>query len=448
MTKLRLLLILLLLSVFSCSQKSPVESEPKRAEESKKKSYSIIVSSDGYSVLNDNFEVVGKNVFPDTVLSSVLFEDKLYLLSSVIRIVNMNTMQVSQSMAPGNKPTRNILIANRQGVIYISGTNLVFKDKTKEQFLLSGDSPITDVRENPYHSYVYCTDSMGFMYAIDLETKTLKRRFFIGRVKSFGFAKYGTRILAVTDKSFLVLDYETLNIIFEKKDFYSSALSLETSDLMFLYSGIDRKCWIYSNIDYKKKTDFTTDEKDITLHTADDSLMLLFSKERKTLTLFNREKKVFRKRIQLDGTLSFLDLRSDRALLMNDSLLFAVSLKSDSVRKINYYPKFVACHSLDSEDELKSKEEEVRQSTLKNVYSVQIYALSNVKYAQNMAEQVKTKTGTSDVFIADTTISGKVVFRVFAGKFAEREQADILREELIRKGYGRDILVKRIKVDD
>ena len=72
----------------------------------------------------------------------------------------------------------------------------------------------------------------------------------------------------------------------------------------------------------------------------------------------------------------------------------------------------------------------------------------NEKYAQNMADKIKQKSSETDVFIADTTIAGKQVFRVYAGKFDEKERADILREELIRMGFGRDILVKRITVND
>ncbi|MGE3062568.1 MAG: SPOR domain-containing protein [bacterium] len=443
------LIVFLLLSVSCGSEKKGGTAPPsEKREEAKNSKYSIIVSSDGYSLLDSSLEVVKRESAIETITASTLLEKRLYLLSSNLKIVNAFTLQTVSSSKIFTAPSKPKIIANRQGAIFISGSDLVFKDKNKEHFLLSIDSPILQMYENPYHSYIYCTDSLGFLYAIDFVSRTLKRRFFIGKVNSFTFAKYGTRILAVTDKSFLVLDYETLNIIFEKKDFFTTALSFETGELMFLYSGMDKKCWIYSNIDYKKRSDFTTDESDISLFTADDSLMLLFSREKKTLTLFNKDRKVSKKRIKLEGELSLLEFNSDRVLLKNDSLVFSYNMKNDSIKKVGYYPHFISVHSVLADAENEVSKEPVKEDVSRYVYSIQIYALSNSKYAEKITEEVKTKTGIADVFVSDTTIAGKVVYRVFAGKFNEREDSDLLREQLIRMGYGRDILVKRIKIDD
>jgi len=388
LTRLKILFILSLLLLVSCRVQKKEEAAEEKREDAKGYEYCVFVSSDSYSLLDCNLQSAGREEFPDTIKGSAVYEGRLFLLSSGVRTVSFSSPKNQTYSRCANPPTSGELIANRQGVIYISGQNLVFKDKTKEQFLLSCDSRIMDVYENPYHSYIYCTDSLGYLYAIDFETKTLKRRFFIGKIKSFSFAKYGTRVLAVTDKSFLVLDYETLNVIFEKRDFFTQALSYPTKDLMFLYSGIDRKCWIYSNIDYKKKTDFTTKENDILLETASDSLMLLFSKSQKTLTLFNREKKVSRRKVGADGDVSLLLFTPGMVVMKSDSLVFSYDIRSDSVKKAGYFRNLINAHSIVLEKEAGAREEKKREAQERAVYSIQIYALSNEKYAQNMADKI------------------------------------------------------------
>ncbi|PIP14071.1 MAG: hypothetical protein COX48_02455 [bacterium (Candidatus Stahlbacteria) CG23_combo_of_CG06-09_8_20_14_all_34_7] len=449
MTKYSIFFIILLLFI-SCGnpKKEDVKTEEKKTELNKLK-YTIFVSSDGFSIYDEKFEAVKKNNFPETIISSSIFEKNLYIMGENLYSVNISNLQTSLIDRIDSKLTNNKLIANRQGVIFISGNNLVFKERSKEQNFLSGDSPITNIWENPYHSYIYCYDSLGYLYVINFQTKTLRRRFFIGKIKSLNFAKFGTRILAVTDKSFLVLDYETLNIIFEKKDFFTDALSLETKDLMFLYSGINRKCWIYSNIDYKRKKDFTTNENDINLYTANDSLMLLFSKEKKTLTLFNRDNKISKKTVKINGILDILYFDGEYAYLKSDSLVFVYALKTDSLKRVGYFPKLLSMHSLTVEKAINVvNADTVKVSKNREVFSIQIYALSNKEYAYKMVEQMKTKIQNENVFVLDTILAGKTIFRVFAGKFESKEGADIFRDDLVKRGFGRDILVKRVIISD
>jgi len=449
LTKRNFILILLLI-LASCGKPKTIEKKVEEAKiEETRSRYDIFVSKNSYQVFNEKYEQVRREDFTDTIIGASIFEKTLYILSSSLYSVNLSNLQISNRGQIINLPSSDRVISNRQGVIFISGENLVFKDKSKEQYLLSCDSPIKNMWENPYHNYIYCIDSLGFLYAIDLQTKTLKRRFFIGRLNSFSFMKYGTRILAVTDKSFLVLDYETLNIIFERKDFFTEAISFETNDLMFLYSGIDKKCWIYSNIDYKKIKDFITNENDLSLFTSDDSLILLFSKLKKTMTLFNREKKIAKKTVKMEGDLSMLLFEGEKVYLKNDSFVFVYDMKNDSSKKIGHFPKLLAMKPFLLEKKIIATAVDTSAEKKKTeIYSIQVYALSNKDYAGEMADQLKDKLQTGNVFVSDTVFAGKTVFRVFIGKFESKEEADLLREELVRKGFGRDIMVKRVTADD
>ncbi len=182
MTKRNFILILLLI-LASCGKPKTIEKKVEEAKiEETRSRYDIFVSKNSYQVFNEKYEQVRREDFTDTIIGASIFEKTLYILSSSLYSVNLSNLQISNRGQIINLPSSDRVISNRQGVIFISGENLVFKDKSKEQYLLSCDSPIKNMWENPYHNYIYCIDSLGFLYAIDLQTKTLKRRFFIGRL--------------------------------------------------------------------------------------------------------------------------------------------------------------------------------------------------------------------------------------------------------------------------
>ncbi|HAF06816.1 MAG: hypothetical protein XD76_1249 [candidate division TA06 bacterium 32_111] len=439
-------LILFILFLPYC-KKNYVQEKIEQKKEKSKENYSFfVISENGFDLYDKDFNLKRNFSFKTPILSFSDFKGRVYVMTSdsKISVFNKKLFDVEYRFSFKQPPTLMKVVPSERGFFYISKNKLIYKDKQKEETVISVDTNFVEIFKNPYQSFLYIVDEKGFLYSIDFIRKILKRRLFVGDVLDLGFEKYGTRLIVVSPKTTLILDFETLNIIEEIKDFFTNCYTFEKKPKFYLYSYSDGRIFLYDGIKYVPEEKFEVKDKSSDIKSFCDSILIIHSKTKNAFDLFINGKRTGKFNFKNQQEIEMKLIYGEDLVLTDDTLVMVYNIFKDSSRTYTVKERIKDIIVVD--EDFKEKVDEKRQ--IKEFYTIQIYSLSNEISAKNEMERLKTKNPEDTIFVNDTTILDKKIYRIYLGFFENKNDASIKREELIKKGYGRDIIIKKKKIND
>ncbi len=440
-------LILFILFLPFCKKNYVEEKSDQKKEETKEKYSFFVISEKGFNLYDKDFNLKRAFSFQFPVVDFSEFKEKVYVMTSdsKISIFNKKLFNIEYNFSFNQPPTLMKIISNERGFYYISKNKLIYKDKQKEETVISVDTNFVQIFKNPFQNFLYIVDEKGFLYSIDFSRKILKRRFFVGDVLDIGFEKYGTRLIVVSSKTTLILDFETLNIIEEIKDFFTNCYTFDKNPQFLLYSYADGRMFLYDGIKYTPMEKIEVKDKNSDIKSFSDSILIIHSKTRNNFDLFVNGRRTRKFNVKSEQETRMVDLIFEKDLILaKDSLVLVYNIFTDSFKTYVIKEKIKGIRVVSEEFEEKVEE----KPQIKEFYTIQIYSLSNEISAKSEKERLKAKNPEDTIIVNDTTILDKKIYRLYLGLFENMDDASIKRDELIKRGYGRDIVIKKMKIND
>jgi len=443
------------LIVTGCTRVNEKEKKEKDEEKKDTLKYAYMITSDkGYCIADENL-VMEKDVrLNDSIISIRLNDNEVSLVGKNIFEISMKTGNVINSFP--NVMDR-FFVAIKNGYAEIAGKNVVFREKNKQFILFSSSNPLKEIWRNPSHDYLYVSDSLGYIYALDFEKRILRKRLYAGEIKDFTFGNTGSRIFIVSKKSLLVLDYETLNIIYEVKGEFSAVYPFNRSDVFYLLNADSTSLQTISSRKYKNLKSFKVGKDFKSILSDGDSLLLLFNESKGEAGIFFNGRKVLHFRNDSIAGFEPVVFHENILFLSSDSTIAKYDLQNRNVKKTiikNCSPIFVYPF-LKSRSSLKIQpvSEIKKKDTVENkivepsgpFYSVQLMSFKDKKSAESYIEKMKREYSGAKVFSLDTIIKDINYTRVYIGRYATKDEAKGLAETLkLRSGY-KDLIIRKLE---
>lgn len=440
------LIFLFLFFLIFCKKNYLEEKKQQETEKPQEKYSYFAVTEKNFRIYDENFNLKKDFSFQTPIVNFSGFKEKIYVMTQDQKVSLFNKKTFSQDYLFSfiQTPTLLKIFSTERGFFYVSKNRLLYKEKDKEEAIISVDTNFVNIFKNPFQNFLYLVDEKGFLYSIDSSKKILKRRLFVGTVLEIKFEKYGTRLIVVSPKSTLILDYETLNIIEEIKDYFTNCFTFDKNPEFFLYSSADGRLFRYDGISYSPEEKLEVKDKDSDIKSFNDSILVIHSKKRNTFDIFINGKRIKKFHLNKDQKVEMTDLLFDRYIyLTSDSSVILYNIFVDSFKTFSVKDKIKNLETVTD-----GYEEKFEEKKIKELYTIQIYSLSNEISAKSESERLKAKNPNDTVFVNDTTILDKKIYRVYLGIFNNIDDASIKRDELIKIGYGRDIVIKKIKIND
>jgi len=446
---------LAVLIVTGCTRESIKEKKEKEEEKTDTLKYAyIIVSDKGYCIADENL-VMEKDVrLNDSIFSIRLNDDEISLVGKNIYEISMKTGNIINN---GQNEMDSFFAAMKNGYAEIVGKNVVFREKNKQFILFSSSNPLKEIWRNPSHDYLYVSDSLGYIYALDFEKRILRKRLYTGQIKDFTFGNIGSRIFIVSKKSLLVLDYETLNIIYEVKGEFSAVYPFNRSDVFYLLNGDSTSLQTISSRKYKNLKSFKIGKEFKSILSDKDSLLLLFNESKGEGSVFFNGRKVLN--FENDSLLGLVPVvfHESALFLSSNSTIARYDIKNRSFKKTtikNCSPYFVYPF-LKKRSSIKTQyvAEIKKKDTIENkiivasgpFYSIQLMSFKDKTSSESYIEKMKREYSGAKVFSLDTVIKGENYTRVYIGRYATKDEAKGLAETLkLRSGY-KDLIIRKFE---
>ncbi|MEO0297681.1 MAG: SPOR domain-containing protein [candidate division WOR-3 bacterium] len=440
------LVFLSLFFLIFCKKNYLEEKRERKTEKPQEKYSYFAVTEKNFRIYDENFNLKKDFSFQIPIVDFSEIKEKIYVMTQDQKVVLFNKKTFSQDYQFSfiQNPTLSKIFSTERGFFYISKNRLIYKEKNKEETIISIDTNFVNIFKNPFQNFLYLVDEKGFLYSIDSSKRILKRRLFVGTILEIKFEKYGTRLIVVSPASTLILDYETLNIIDEIKDYFTNCFTFDKNPEFFLYSSADGRLFLYNGIDYSPEEKIEVKDKNSDIKSFNDSILVIYSKTKNTFDIFIKGKRVKKFHLDMDQKVEMIDLLVDKNIyLAGDSSILVYNIYTDSFKTYSVKEKIKKLELVSEEFEEKIEEKKITQ-----LYTIQIYSLSNEVSAKSESERLKAKNPKDTVFVNDTMILDKKIYRVYLGIFDNMDDASIKRDELIKIGYGRDIVIKKLKVND
>ncbi|MFO8062043.1 MAG: SPOR domain-containing protein [bacterium] len=445
------ILIALFLLAGCSSETVSTPEENLNVEKGKERYAYIFITPTSIKVLNDSLKEHSLLNISDTIFEAQI-DNNIYLRGRDIYKFSLDNFTITKM---GNIPEGISDVAfTETGSIFLFDHEIVMKNEYSQAVLLKSDNKLVSLWKNPYHPYVYALDSLGYLYSIDYNRRILKKKIFAGNVRSIDFYKLGTRIYVLTPKTFLLLDYETLNIIYEKKQYLTDVAETPSSGFMYLIDNKNKKIDVVSSINYSDAGAISLLDTVIDIASNRDSSVCIIEADNDKLKCYKANKRtgVIKMNFEPDSifhyndTIVFLHANDSVYYGSEGSRTFTSLLSSDSIlamfsfRIRDSLPSAIE-ESEPEEYDLFKEEEVIRDNTY---YSIQIRSFRDIDAAKKAADEDRQKIINHSVFIKKAIIETVPYYRVYAGKFASKKDAENLKELLIKIGYSRDILIRPI----
>lgn len=412
--------------------------------------------SDGYSIVDNDMKIVRSTSIDDSISSYMINEERISLSGKRIYDVSLKTGNLLSS-EPNTLNAGFVSIKN--GYAEITGRSIVFNEKSRQFILFSSADPLTEVWRNPAHNYIYASDSLGYLYAIDFEKRILRKRLYAGRIKQLCFGNNGSRIFIVSDKSLLVLDFETLNIIYEAKGEYAAVYPFNRGNVFYLLSEDSSSIDIISSRKYKSIKRMKISSGCSSIVTDRDSLLFFFDSGSGIGYVMENGKKRNSIRLSSLSGMTPLLFHSGRVFFASDTSLARYDIKNDSIAAVSTgkkrplfvypYAKKVQQKSNQTQEAAKKTEDSIeKQGPAKTsdevFFTVQMMSFKDKSGAEAYRDKLKKEYSGAAVFLEDTEINGTEYTRVCIGKFKTKAEAENLAETLKRRGGYKDLIIKKI----
>lgn len=442
-----LFLILIFFTIFiSCNKKVFVEEKKDSKTEKTLDYYYLIVSDKDIEIYEKNMKLEKEYPFDFKIKKVFGYGEKIYILSEEenLYLFNRNLFSPEFSFIFKEKPTIDDIAIISKGFYYISKNSFIFKDRNREVKVVSIDTSFLNLWKNPFHNFVYLLDENGFLYSIDIVRKILVRRLYIGNIRDLKFSKYGTRLIIAGENALYVLDYESLNIIDRKEDLFTNVMTFQTNPLFYLYSSYDGRLLVFDGLKYSQLERINVKDRNSILNTFQDSLLLICS-SKGIVDIFKKDKRLKELNLKNKPIENLLDVRDTKIFFKSSEGILIYDMLKDSIKSFKY-PKSIKYFEIFLKDI--SSQNQITETGQNEYYTIQIFSLTNEVSLSGEIERLKERNPSDTIFVSDTIIMDKKIFRIFLGLYSTFDQAEIKRDELIKKGYGRDILIKKITIND
>lgn len=432
--------------ILSCSSEQAIETIESGTEDTLTdgaRSYAVVLT-DRVVILDDSLNEM-LFIPVDDSIDDVSFNRHLFLRGMMSHEINLSNFSITSSQIM-SESRKTAFIPD--GKIILLKNALLMNTNFSQATLLKSETPLMDVYVNPYHKYVYVLDSLGYLYAIDYESRILKKKTYAGNVSNIGFFRYGSRLYINTDKDFSVCDFETLSIIYKRSSPLIAFTETPGNNISVLVTGY-HTITLLNNVSYTETGSIGFRDSIRSIISNDDSLYSVLD-SRGRVFIFNKAREI--KRMELNIS-AFLNFRGN-VLMASAPHLIMIYIDSDSVHAIEsvvnplFGVTFTAPDSVPKQYTQADKTrfiEEIEKETLKHTfYTVQLHSFTDLAHARQSASEDRTKILKNDVFLKKATVKKKEYYRVYAGKFSTREEAENLREYLLNIGFTSDIFVTAI----
>ncbi len=405
-----------------------------------------IISEKGINILNDSLYQEVFIPFDEPVKYCQLNKN-LFLYGKYYYEFNTASFVLNKI---GVIPDAEHIVFIPEGRIILLKNSVIMNSRYNQYTLLSNEMSLVNIWINPFHKYVYALDSLGYLYSVDYERRILRKKIFTGAIKKINFFRYGSRMYLNLDNSFLICDFETLNIIYKKNTSVINFTEIPLKNLAIIQS-LSNAIEGISSIDYKTVFQLSFSDTINDIKSNGDSLFLLLSNKGE-VSLFSGNKKI--KQLETVSPVSSILLFDDNHLIYQNEHIYAYDMLTDTTvllsKKANalYAFAFEAPDSIPknikTQDKINYIEEIEKEIKKRTYYSVQLHSFTNITSAKNSMKKDKDAIMKQSVFIKKAIVKKKDYYRVYAGKFNSREEADALRELLLKMGYTNDIFVTAI----
>ncbi len=445
--KLLPLILIILLSLIQCSKPNTVTitEKPKDTLLLEQKAFTIITEK-GINIINDSLYQEVFIPFDEPVKYCQLNRN-LFLYGKYYYEFNTTSFVLNKI---GEIPVAEHIVFIPEGRIVLLKNSVIMNSKYNQFTLLSNEMSLVNIWINPFHKYVYTLDSLGYLYSVDYERRILRKKIFTGPIKMMNFFRYGSRIYLNLDNSFLICDFETLNIIYKKN---ASVINFTEIPLknMAIIQTLPNAIEGISSIDYKTVFHLSFNDTIDDIKTNGDSLFLLLSNKGE-ISLFSGNKKI--RQLETTSPVSKILLFNDNYIIYQNKQLYAYDVFTDTIILLSETPDALYAFAFDAPDSIPKNiktqsrinyiEEIEKEIKKKTYYSVQLHSFTNITSAKNSMKKDKDAIMKQSVFIKKAIVKKKDYYRVYAGKFDSREDADALKELLLKMGYTKDIFVTAI----
>ena len=403
-----------------------------------------VVCFNGITILNDSMKEMMFIPVEDSI-HSVSFNRHIFMQGKSTFEINLRNFELSDL---GIIPESRDVAFIPEGRILLLKNAVIMNTKYSQSTLLKSEVPLTKIYTNPYHKYVYALDSLGYLYSIDYETRILKKKSFTGDIQNIGFHRFGSRIYINTYNNFMICDFETLNIIYKNNNSMLAYTETPLNNAAVLQINSRN---ILNSVNYKEIAHINFQDSICDIIANSDSLFALSDAMGKIFIYSGRKKlRTYDLKSSNIQMLSF----DNNIIMINDSILKMVFSDRDSIINIDsiidpvYSLLFTAPDSMPEQFVVADKStfiEEVEKEIKKNTYyTVQLHSFTDITSAKNAESSAKDKIQKNIVFVKKAVVKNSEYYRVYAGKFTNREEAENLRELLIKIGYTSDIFVTAI----
>lgn len=445
-------ILIALFVLAGCSSETvSIKEESLNIEKGRERYAYIFITPTSIKVLDDSLREHSLLNINDTIFEAQI-DNNIYLRGRDIYRFSLDNFTITKI---SNIPEGiSDVIFTETGPVFLFDHEIVMKNEYSQSVLLKSDNKLISLWKNPYHPYVYALDSLGFLYSIDYKRRILKKKIFAGDVRSMDFYKLGTRIYLLTMETFLLLDYETLNIIYEKKQYLTDVAETPSSGFMYLVDNANKRIDVVSSINYTETGAISLLDTIVDIASNRDSSVCIIEANSDELKCYkaNRRTGVMNMNFEPDSIFHYND--NIVFIHANDSVYYGTEgsgkfislLSSDSILAMFTFRIRDSLPSAIEEEEPEEydifKEEKlIRDNTY---YSIQIRSFRDIDKAKKAAGEDRKKIINQPVFIKKAIIETVPYYRVYAGKFSSKNDAENLKELLIKIGYSRDILIRPI----
>ncbi len=400
----------------------------------------IFLYSNKLLLLNDSLDLLDSFLLNDTI-RNFYNRDNIYITGKKYYIISKNNFQIIQK---DNELEENIPI-NEEKNIFVLNNEVLIKTKYKQNSLIKIDTTISKVWMNPLHNYIYILDSKDYLYSINFEENILKRKIFIGKIRKLQFEKLGTRVYIITNNSFIILDYETLNIIYEQKGIFNKFSENNKYNQLYLLRK-EHSIDIISSINYNLLKSINRKNIKSIISNNDSLTVILY--EKSNLDIFSN-KNIFITSLSFspDSIVFFHDkylgLSYKDTLLLFNVLTKHICKKLPGKNFLHIFPILIDSINKNYTTFLINKNQKkinlIEKKEIEHFYTVQIYSFADMFSAQKAVEKEQKKNPDIKFFIKKYKKGKEKIFRVYAGRFESKKNANNFRKILISKGYKNDI---------
>lgn len=435
-----------------CSRNAALTEAKEKLGTAEKSRFFVLSSIHKLQFFDDSLFPAGTIGLPSEI-NRVQQETDLYLIGGSVYSFSPSKKSI-RFLFESEKKTDEIIYGDFNKIIMLDNS-VIIKDSYGQSNILKTDAPLTGMWKNPYHNYVYVQDSTGYIYSLDYDHSVLKRRIYSSPVKNLFFYKKGTRLFISTEKSFMLLDYETLNLLFEEKKTYNAFCECSGLSRLYMLNNEALSIDMLNSITFRNEGKINISSPAVDMSCNEDSMLALLMQDGKRLYVF-KSKKMIKDTVFTFPAQRILGFFDKDIILISDTIIYHYNL-SNGIMSILCSQKDVIemnMFHIEGDAPVENIYVEPGNKTEKNVtgnkkgtvYSVQIFSLDNEPAAKTLVAVNKKKIGIDDVFIKSADVGGKTFFRVYAGKFDTKAEAETFKKTLLTKGFADDILIMRLEL--